>query len=133
VGIREIVASESANIVTAQHQTARFFLISMLFQIVATIKALGFQEEREWRMFSMSHETHPVRAGRVGLVPHVEIGVWRGARDEETKALPNPPTIVDLVVGPGPDQSRQVLAAKELLAGVGHDPEVVRPSGVTYR
>jgi hypothetical protein len=43
------------------------------------------------------------------------------------------PTIVDLVVGPGPEQAEQVVAAKELLKATGHDPEVVRPSKVTYR
>jgi hypothetical protein len=43
------------------------------------------------------------------------------------------PTIVDLVVGPGPEQGEQVLAARELLLSTGHDPEVVRRSKVSYR
>ena len=43
------------------------------------------------------------------------------------------PTIVDLVVGPGPDQAEQVPAARELLRITGHNSEVVMPSTVPFR
>lgn len=43
------------------------------------------------------------------------------------------PTIKDLVVGPGPEQAGQILAAYELLKANGHDRDVVRKSDVAFR
>ncbi|MFH8979209.1 hypothetical protein, partial [Streptomyces sp. NPDC017890] len=42
-------------------------------------------------------------------------------------------TIARLIVGPGPYQDVQVIAARQLLSVNGHDPGVVEPSGITFR
>jgi len=85
-------------------------LYSRLFPTLATIRADAFEEEREWRLFSSGHENFPVdvRAGKRGLVPYKQIAVnvpWELSREDRLSH----PTIVELVVGPGPDQAEQVV------------------------
>lgn len=117
---------------------ARNLLFTRLIESVITIKADAFKEEKEWRLFSLGDSQFPVdvRARARGLVPYVEAAVnVHSAKTAAERAAHHRdyPTIRDLVVGPGPEQAEQVLAAQELLHGTGHDPDVVRPSEVTYR
>ncbi len=114
-------------------------LFSLLVQAVMTIKSDAFEEEQEWRLYTESDADWPVdvRARASGLVPYMEIGVnmpieWPD-KPETIFDHEAHPTIVDLVVGPGPAQAEQVLAAKELLNLTGHDTSVVRASKVSYR
>jgi hypothetical protein len=140
--IQELMDSDWKSVVTDRRpetlQTGRFLLFSMLARRVATIKAKAFREEKEWRLFSLNDIRFPVhvRARTRGLVPYVNVAVNMSQADtakEHEVHWKTHPTIVDLVVGPGPEQAEQVVAARELLKGAGHDPEVVRPSKVTYR
>ena len=119
---------------------ARNLLFTLLVEAVTTIKADAFSEEKEWRLISVvdsSDSPADVRARARGLVPYVDVSVnipekSTTAREQELHQEAHP-TIVDLVVGPGPEKAEQVLAAKALLQGTGHDPGVVRPSKVSYR
>ena len=109
------MASDEKNLMTDQRndhvrRLARLLLYSRLFPTLATIKAKGFEEEREWRLFSSGQEGFPVdvRAGRRGLLPYKQIAVnvpWELSREDRLSH----PTIVELVVGPGPDQAEQVV------------------------
>lgn len=140
--LRQLYQSDERRALTDQRpQTrnlARNLLFSRLVESVITIKADAFKEEKEWRLFSPSDAQFPVdvRARTRGLLPYVVCAV--NVHSAETAAEREHhhrehPVIRDLVVGPGPEQAEQVLAAKELLHGTGHDPDVVRPSKVTYR
>lgn len=140
--IQSLITSDWSGLVTDQRpmarNVARNLLFSLLVRAVTTIKADAFSEEKEWRLVTLSESGFPVdvRTRARGLVPYVDVGV----NISEAVTAPGQelhykahPTIVDLVVGPGPDQAEQVLAARELLTGTGHHPEVVRPSKVSYR
>ncbi|WP_100495295.1 DUF2971 domain-containing protein [Mycobacteroides abscessus] len=132
---RDILASQDARARPRIQRT----LFSLLVQALMTIKSDAFEEEHEWRLYTESDADWPVdvRARSNGLVPYVEIGVNMPLEQPdkpETKFDHDAqPTIIDLVVGPGPTQPEQVLAAKELLKVTGHNPAVVRPSRVSYR
>jgi hypothetical protein len=108
-----------------------------LAQELSSFKSPAFQGEKEWRAFShtMPPETSAtplygeIKAGRYGLAPFTSFAVnmgtgWKPAADA---------AIVDLVVGPGPHQSLQEIAARQLLNSNGHNADIVRPSGVTFR
>lgn len=140
--IHEIMNGDKKDLVIDQrpevHNLARNLLFSLLVQAVTTIKADAFKEEKEWRLVSLSEGDFPVdvRARSRGLVPYVDAAVglsWESNISTRNRHYDSHPTIVDLVVGPGPEQAEQVLAAKELLRGAGHDPDVVRPSKTSYR
>jgi hypothetical protein len=140
--IQSLMNSNWAGLITDRRPNhianARFLLFIHLVRSVATIKDDAFKEEKEWRLFSMSEFRFPVdvRARARGLLPYVSVAVnvsQKETASEHAAHHNEHPTIVDLVVGPGPEQTEQVVAAKELLKATGHDPEVVRPSRVTYR
>src|SRR4051794_17549612 len=76
-------------------------------------------------------------------VPHVNVGVNVPVLSTPTPHLAETPTeqenhrqahptIVDLVVRAGPAQADEVVAAREVVQGTGHNPDIVGPSGVTY-
>jgi hypothetical protein len=141
--IQQLIWGEFPRAVLAGPQTPslpqkRRFLYSALFRTVATIKAKSFEEEKEWRLFSSNFENKPVnvRAGKRGLVPYMEVAVNllpNEPVDEVEHTTASHPTIVDLVVGPGPDQAGQVVAARELMRSTGRNPDVVRASEISYR
>ncbi len=97
---------------------------------IAGVKAKGFSEEREWRLYYLGKPTHPikVRAGRNGILPFLHMGINMKNADEETI----PSAISRLVVGPGHNQRGQVQAARELLRACGHDPDVVEASELSF-
>lgn len=140
--IHSLMTSDWKGLITDQRplarNSARNLLFTLLVQAVTTIKADTFSEEKEWRLVTLSESNYPidVRARARGLLPYVDVGVnisWASTPVDQELHHKAHPTIADLVVGPGPDQAEQVLAARELLAGAGHNPEVVRPSRVSYR
>lgn len=108
-----------------------FFPALDIFRAAAVMKHRAFEEEKEWRLFSLSEPHYPaaVAARRRGLVPYAEIDVNVSTPDNPAVKT----TIVDLVVGPCPDQDAQVAAAAELLQANGHDPKVVRKSDAPFR
>ncbi|OCB32813.1 hypothetical protein A5676_04440 [Mycobacterium malmoense] len=140
--IQSLMRSDWKGLITDQRpmarNSARNLLFSLLVQAVTTIKADTFSEEKEWRLVTLSESGFPVdvRARARGLIPYVDVGVnipSASTPQDQERHYKTHPTIVDLVVGPGPDQAEQVLAARELLTGTGHDPKVVRPSNISYR
>lgn len=108
-----------------------------LAQELASFKGRAFRGENEWRAFahSMPPETSAVplygeiRTGRYGLTPFTSFAVNLGTGYRPAAEA----TIVDLVVGPGQHQSLQEIAAQQLVSSNGHNPSVVRSSGVTFR
>lgn len=111
---------------------------------MARFKDEGFREEQEWRLthwhaYNNSRSSVPTefRQGRFGIVPYLSIAInavtpldqpnepMRGPRPERT--------IERLIVGPSPDQSLRVTAARQLLETCGHDPSVVVPSSLPFR
>ncbi|BBZ15904.1 DUF2971 domain-containing protein [Mycolicibacterium gadium] len=140
--IEDLMKTNWTSIITdrrPQHsQQARLLLFTMLVRAVAIIKDDAFKEEKEWRLFTMGEFRWPVdvRARARGLLPYKNIAVnvsWKATAPEHEAHHKEHPTIVDLVVGPGPEQAEQVVAARELLKGTDHEPKVVRSSKVTYR
>lgn len=97
----------------------------------------SFKAEQEFRV--MTHTAPPttstnppfgeLRLSGYGLSPFTAFAInlgthWRPAAET---------TIARLIVGPGPYQDVQVIAARQLLSVNGHDPGVVEPSGITFR
>lgn len=124
-----------------ESSTGAWNIVQFVFQEIAVIKHDAFREEREWRLFYSGDLRWPghIRAGASGLTPYMHIAVnavqlteMMNQNNEERVGDPQP-TIVDLVVGPSPDQSGQVAAARELVRLGWHDPGVVRASGVPFR
>ncbi|ART69699.1 hypothetical protein BTO20_14860 [Mycobacterium dioxanotrophicus] len=80
--IREIMASEDKSLMTGRdnnhvRRLGLMLLYSRLLPALATIKAEGFKEEREWRLFLSGERQFrvDVRARRRGLVPYKQIAV----------------------------------------------------------
>jgi len=100
----------------------------------AQCKHQAFDKEKEWRLLAGGGSDLPGLLGghyrpqfrSVGsrVVPYRKITI--DPVDEQ-------PLIKDLVVGPSPNQVQLMHAAQQLLRANGHDPSVVRPSGVPYR
>lgn len=140
--IDKLMTGPNANLVTdgrPQFQgLARNLLFSLLVDAVTTVKDSAFKDEREWRLVTLTEDQFPVkiRARARGLVPYMDVAVnivYEENAVERAAYYRDHPTIVDLVVGPGPDQAEQVLAARELLRITGHNSAVVRPSTVPFR
>ena len=140
--IDELMARSDASLMTdGRPQTrnmARNLLFSLLVDAVTTVKDSAFEEEQEWRLVLVSETQFPVkvRARARGLVPYMDVAVninYEDGGSARAVYYRDHPTIVDLVVGPGPDQAEQVPAARELLRITGHNSEVVRPSTVPFR
>jgi hypothetical protein len=103
-----------------------------------------------------------IRTRASGLVPYLDIAVnavkltaakERGLTDAEFNAYADPevkdkvhaeidaiveaygpsPTVAEVVVGPGPSQAEQVVAARDLVKISWNDPNVVRSSEVPFR
>jgi hypothetical protein len=112
---------------------------------MARFKDKGFREEQEWRMIwyhapSSTSMSVPAefRQGRFGIVPCLSIAInpagLSRVPDLERVWGPRPErTIEKLVVGPSPDQTLRVSAARQLLETNGHDPSVVVPSPIPFR
>ena len=107
------------------------WLLSIALRELTAVKNHAFQEEHEWRLSALSELKYPVRvrARPSGLVPFLDIAV--NMKPQDAKDIP--PTIAELVVGPGPNQLSQLVAARELLKACGHDPDVVVGSEVPFR
>jgi hypothetical protein len=100
----------------------------------AQCKHQAFDTEKEWRLLAGGGSDLPGLLGghyrpqfrSVGsrVVPYRTITI---------DPLDGQPLIKDLVVGPSPNQVQLMHAAQQLLRANGHDPSVVRPSGVPYR
>jgi hypothetical protein len=112
-------------------------LATLFLQAIVSVKDDGFEEEREWRLYYIGDPKHPVkvRAGRPGIVPFLHMAV--NMKPIDTKTDPPtigdvPPTINELVVGPGHNQRSQIAAARELLKACGHDPDVVVASKLSF-
>ncbi|MCR8899808.1 DUF2971 domain-containing protein [Gordonia sp. GONU] len=97
----------------------------------------SFKAEQEFRV--MTHTAPPVastsplfgelRIGGYGLTPFTTFAInlgthWRPAAET---------TIARLIIGPGPYQELQLIAARQLLAINGHDPDVAETSTITFR
>jgi hypothetical protein len=97
-----------------------FFLASVVLGELAVVKHGGFQHEREWRLVAVSEPGYPskIRQRDGKDLPYLDIAVNMNATDV-------PPTIAQLVVGPGPNKPARITAARELLEARGHDPDVV--------
>ncbi|MGO4443084.1 DUF2971 domain-containing protein [Mycobacterium sp. 2YAF39] len=113
---------------------ARGQLFTALIEAVITIKARSFREEKEWRLFSMNHMENlvDVRARANGLVPYVDFAVDHPESGSEQDPPSSGQIIHDVIVGPGPDQAEQFVAARELLRLAGHQVQV-RASKISYR
>jgi hypothetical protein len=107
-----------------------YLLAVEVFREISTVKHAAFEEEQEWRLWAISDYKYPVniRAGRGGLLPYLEIGV--NLRFEPGA---NVQTIGELVVGPHPDKSGQIAAARELMKVHGHNPDLVNASDAPFR
>jgi hypothetical protein len=111
----------------------------------ARFKHEGFREEQEWRfIYHHAHDSTRMsvptefRPGRFGIVPCLPIAINLGAgtwiKTLEEAWGPRPErTIEKLIVGPSPDQTLRVTAARQLLETNGHDPSVVEPSPIPFR
>lgn len=108
-----------------------FDLSVVVFREILALKESAFSEENEWRLSAVNELRYPanIRAGRAGLLPYLEMAI--NLRPDESDVLPG--AIERLVVGPGPHQLAQVVAARELLSINGHAPAVVVPSKVPFR
>lgn len=112
---------------------ARFDMAKLL----AEHKDAAFKAEEEVRVMTRTAppttSTNPLfgelRLSGYGLTPFTAFAINLG-----TDWLPAAETtIARLIVGPGPYQDVQVIAARQLLSVNGHDPGVVEPSGITFR
>lgn len=105
-------------------------LAAQMFSEIATLKDAAFEEEAEWRLWTISERRYPVnvRATAFGLVPYLDVVV-----NLRQPGKCEHPTLGRVTVGPHPDKDGQVLAAQEMLRAHGFDPAVVRPSTVPFR
>ena len=112
---------------------ARFEMAKRL----ASHKDAAFKNEHEVRVMTPTAppttSANPLfgelRINGYGLTPFTAFAInlgtsWRPAAQT---------TIARLIVGPGPYQDLQVIAARQLLSSNGHDPGVVESSGITFR
>jgi hypothetical protein len=117
-----------------------WIMLQYVLQEIAVVKHDAFSEEQEWRSFWSGDLRWPpkIRTRASGLVPYLDIAV----NAVKLTALNNPngaegdelsPTVAEVVVGPGPSQSEQVVATRDLVKISGNDPKVVRPSDVPFR
>jgi len=107
------------------------FVASRAFRELSVVKHEAFREEQEWRLSASNEPQYPVRIRprRAGLLPYLETVLNMDTDNFSPVEQP----IVDLVVGPGPDQAGQVAAAKELLKIRRFNPDVVRASSAPFR
>ncbi|WP_196773074.1 DUF2971 domain-containing protein [Mycobacterium asiaticum] len=140
-----------------------WMILQYVLQEIAVVKHWAFSEEKEWRLFWSGDQRWPpkIRPRASGLVPYLDIAVnavkWtasqeRSMTEEETSAYNDDPeikasvdaeidaiaktygpTVAAVVVGPGLGQPEQVVATRDLVRSSWNDPDVVRPSKVTYR
>lgn len=101
------------------------FLASVVLGQLAVVKHGDFKHEREWRLIAVSDPKYPAKnRQRDGEnLPYLSIAV--NMKTPDVTVLP--PTIKELVVGPGPDQQDRIKAASQLLKARGHDSDVVVP------
>lgn len=110
-------------------------LTGFAYNEVATMKNDAFRAEHEWRLWTHSTNRElkvDVRPRGGTLLPYLPFLVNVG---------PNPPIsghaisspINDLVIGPGPNQSAQFCAARDLIISRGFDASVARLSTIPYR
>lgn len=115
-------------------------MLNYVLREVAVVKHKAFSQEQEWRLFWSGDLRWPpkIRTRASGLVPYLDIAV----NAVKLTALINPsgaegdelsPTVAEVVVGPGPSQSEQVVATRDLVKISWNDPNVVRSSNVPFR
>lgn len=118
-----------------------WIMLQYVVREIAVIKHRGFSDEKEWRLFwSGDCRWYPkMRARASGLVPYVDVAVNAPQYTAffphlmEEADGPAARTIAAVIVGPGPNQSGQVVATRDLVRAGGNDPDVVQPSVVPYR
>lgn len=102
--------------------TAIRWFCDELSQLAPLYKNEGFHEEAEWRIVVKEPSTPlSYRAGLSCLIPYIELNV-----------LAEKSTLLEVVVGPNPDQMRCMRSAEMALESFGYHQVLVYPSGIPF-